>query len=213
MNLLLNFLKKNNYMNLPRLVEHEDICRGKIFSVALPFTNGRPLSFVVEDNNNSNLFKIVKKVDGFEGKIDKKTGERKAEELKIVTGIKLRPCIVIQKDEYNHNHKYPLVAILPIATLTSEHKKKSIYQRLIKDNDLDSLYYLGNDCYITINDPQRVYKNLLFDIENINFDESNIDMEEIMKRFAKCFEIKRISECDQCEHNCENCEYKKVVNE
>ncbi len=201
-------------MKLPRLIEHKDICRGKIFSVALPFTNGRPLNFIAKDDSSEELYRIVKKSDGFEGSIDEKTGERKSEELQIVTGIKLRPCVVIQKDEYNHNPKYPLVVILPIATLTDRHKEKLIYQRMIEKNDVDSFYYLGNDCYITINDPQRVYKNTLFYIDyNLKYSETDVNMEEIMKRFAKCFEIKKIVECDNCQYNCENCKYKKAVNE
>lgn len=201
-------------MSLPRLIKDSDIFRGKIFSVALPFTSGRPLQFVVEDDNHDGLYRIVKKDDGFEGKIDNVTKVRKSEQLRIVTGIKLRPCIVIQKDEFNHNPKYPLVAILPIATLTKEQKEKPIYKRLIEKNDLDNFYYLGNDCYITINDPQRVYKNVLFQIDyKLKYNETDINMEDIMKRFAKCFEIKKISECDNCQYNCENCEYKKVVNE
>ncbi|WP_352419042.1 hypothetical protein [Proteiniborus sp.] len=198
---------------LPRLIKHEDIFRGKIYSVALPFTNGRPLNFVVEDDTHKGLYKIIKKDDGFEGKVDKETGIRKSEQLKIVTGIKLRPCIVIQKDEYNHNPKYPLVAILPIATLSDKQKERPLFQRMVSHNDVDSFYYLGNDCYITINDPQRVFKNVLFEIDyKLNYNESDVDMQEIMKKFAKCFEIKRIVECDTCKHNCENCEYKKVVN-
>lgn len=200
--------------NLPRLVKHEDILRGKLFYVAMPNTLGRPLQFVIEDKSKSGSFKIVKKNDGLEGKIDSKTGEKKSEILKVVTEVKMRPCIVIQKDEFNKNKKYPLVAILPIATLSEASKEKPATKRMIKYNDLDSSYYLGDDCYITINDPQRIYKNMLFEVEkDLKFDTSKINMEEIMKRFAKCFDIKRISACDDCEHNCEKCVYKKTVNE
>ena len=37
-------------------------------------------------------------------------------------------------------------------------------------------------------------------------------MAVIMKKFAQCFEIKRIKECDDCAKNCENCVYKLAVN-
>ena len=100
---------------------------------------------------------------------------------------------MIQKDQYNHNEKYPFVVILPIATLSEDHKKKPIFKRLIERNDLDQFYYLGNDCYITVNDPKRVYKNTLFYVEgHLKIDEKEIDMDELMMRFAECFDVKKI---------------------
>lgn len=194
---------------LPRLVKSEDILRGKVFNVALPFTNGRPLNFVFEDNDQKGMIKIVQLDDGLEGRIDKE-GHRKAEVLRIVTEIKMRPALVIDRDEFNKNPNYPLVAILPIATLNESQKRKNIFQRMVRYNDIERFYYLGNDSYITINDPQRVYKNMLFENEsNIVFEEPV--MVEIFKRFAQCFAVERIIECDKCEHNCENCDYKKMA--
>jgi len=180
-------------MELPRLVQSKDIERGKIFYVALPFTQGRPFKFVEKDQRIPDLYRMVEKKDGFEGVSEPRTGRRRSENLEIVTGIKLRPCIVIQKDQYNHNEKYPFVVILPIATLSKEHKQKPIFKHLIEYNDLDQFYYLGNDCYITVNDPKRVYKNTLFYVGgNFKINESEIDMDELMLRFAECFEVKRI---------------------
>ena len=178
---------------LPRLVDSKDICRGKIFYVALPYTQGRPLRFIEKDEQHPELYRIVEKEDGFEGRAEPATGKRRSESLEIVTGIKLRPCIVIQKDQYNHNEKYPFVVILPIATLTKEHKQKLIFKRLIEYNDLDQFYYLGNDCYITVNDPKRVYKNTLFYVEGrLKIDTCDIDMDDLMMRFANCFDVKRL---------------------
>lgn len=180
-------------MDLPRLVSSKDIHRGKIFYVALPYTQGRPFDFVEQDRHYPDIYRIVKKEDGFEGKTDNDSGRRKSETLNIVTGIKLRPCVVIQKNQYNHNDTYPFVVVLPIATLTSEHKKRNIYRRLMEVNDLDQFYYLGNDCYITVNDPKRVYKNTLFYVEGgLKVEESKIDMDELMVRFAECFAVKKL---------------------
>ena len=180
-------------MDLPRLVESKDIDRGKIFYVALPYTQGRPFKFVEKDRYYPDLYRVVEKDDGFEGKAEPRTGRRKSESLEVLTGIKLRPCVVIQKDQYNHNEKYPFVVILPIATLTKEHKQKPIFKHLIQHNDLDQFYYLGNDCYITINDPKRVYKNTLFYVEGgLKIPDTEIDMDELMMRFAECFEVKKI---------------------
>ena len=177
----------------PRLVNSKDISRGKIFYVALPYTQGRPFRFIEKDEQHSKMYRIIEKEDGFQGKSEPQTGRRRSESLEIVTGIKLRPCIVIQKDQYNHNEKYPFVVILPIATLSEDHKKKPIFKRLIERNDLDQFYYLGNDCYITVNDPKRVYKNTLFYVEgHLKIDEKEIDMDELMMRFAECFDVKKI---------------------
>ena len=45
--------------NLPRLVPYEKIIRGKLFSVAVPFTSERPLDFIVADDSNKGTYKIV----------------------------------------------------------------------------------------------------------------------------------------------------------
>ncbi|MCL1949694.1 MAG: hypothetical protein FWF59_08185, partial [Turicibacter sp.] len=87
---------------LPRLVASADIHRGKIFYVALPYTEGRPFNFVEQDRHYPDIYRIQKKDDGFEGKTDN-SGKKRSEVLNIMTGIKLRPCVVIQKDFYNHN--------------------------------------------------------------------------------------------------------------
>jgi len=180
-------------MDLPRLVRSRDIDRGKIFYVALPYTQGRPFKFVEKDRYYPDLYRVIEKKDGFEGKAEPLTGRRRAESLDVVTGIKLRPCIVIQKDQYNHNEKYPFVVVLPIATLSKYHKQKPIFKHLIEYNDLDQFYYLGNDCYITVNDPKRVYKNTLFYIDGqLKIAADEIDMDELMIRFAECFEVKKI---------------------
>jgi mRNA-degrading endonuclease toxin of MazEF toxin-antitoxin module len=196
---------------LPRLVNDSNILRGKIFHVALSFTKGRPLNFVVEEESNPGLFKTVKLDDGFEGKINPETGELESEVVKIVTEFKLRPAVIIQKDEFNKNPNYPFIVVLPIATFTEKHKEKSIYRRVISHNDVDSFYYLGRDTYITVNDPHRIYKNMLFEMENVSKLSDEV-MEKIMKRFAKCFEIRKIVECQECAQNCEKCEYKLAVN-
>lgn len=174
-------------MDLPRLVSSKDIHRGKIFYVALPYTECRPFKFIERDRHYPDIYRVVERADGFEGK-DDGNGRRRSEDLQIVTGIKLRPCLVISKDTDNHNEKYPLVVILPIATLTEAHKQKPIWKRLVKYNDVPSLFYLGNGCYITINDPKRVNKNTLFYVEGgLKVEETGIDMEELMWRFADYF--------------------------
>ena len=178
---------------LPRLVSSKDINRGKVFYVALPYTQGRPFKFLEKDRHYPDIYRVIEKDDGFEGKADGESGRRRSEALNVVTGIKLRPCVVIQKDQYNHNEKYPFVVILPIATLTPEHKEKPLFKRLIQYNDVDQFYYLGNDCYITVNDPKRVYKNTLFYVEGgLKIEESKIDMDELMIRFAECFAVKKL---------------------
>ncbi len=182
---------------LPRLVDPQDILRGKIFYVALPHTTGRPFKFLQCVEGETNDYKVIEKLDGFEGTI-MENGQKKSEHLEVVVGIKLRPCLVIQKDQYNKNERYPFVVVLPIATLTKEHKNRPIFKRLIEKNDLDQFYYLGNDCYITINDPHRVYKNTLFYVEGkLKIDEQAFDMDELMKRFAECFDVKEIRAMEQ----------------
>lgn len=198
---------------LPRQIDNKEILRGKLFYAALPHTMGRPLDFVEANNGTPELYKIITRDDGLEGKKDPLTNIRKAEELRVVTYVKMRPCVIIQPNEYNQNENYPFVVALPVATLTLRHKKKEIYKRMIKSNDLPMFYYLGGDNYITINDPYKVYKNMLFKIDTkLNYSEKQIDFDEIMKRFAECFEINKIRECEECEKNCTKCEFKLAVN-
>lgn len=200
---------------LPRLVPYDDIKRGKLFNVAVPFTNGRPLSFVMEDPINKNVFRIVKKDDGFEPVTDPRTGKKKAPVLKIVTEYKLRPAIVIQDDEWNHKSEYHSVIVLPISSIYEEDKKDPITQRMIEKNDLDGVHFLGNttgrEAYVTINDPKRLHKNLLFKTRNEIIFPDKV-MEDIMIKFAKCFSIKKIVQCKECEKNCETCALKLAVN-
>ena len=80
---------------LPRLVPYESVIRGKIFNVATPFTEGRPLTFVAEDKNNPGSFKLIKKTDGFEGEIDPVTKKRKAPVVHAIMEYKVRPGIIV----------------------------------------------------------------------------------------------------------------------
>jgi len=203
--------------SLPKLVSYGKIFRGKIFNVAIPFTSHRPLSFVVEDESNPNSYKIISKDYGFEPMTNPKTGKKYAPTVKIVTEFKLRPAIIIQSDELNHNPDYHSTIVIPISSITENDKQHSdIVKRMITSNDIDGMHYLGNltgkDSYTTISDPKRLHKNMIFETKN-EIILSNELMQEIMIKFGKCFEIKRISECEECKNNCKNCEYKKVVNE
>jgi hypothetical protein len=196
---------------LPRLVDSKSILRGKVKDVALPFIQGRPLNFVIEDTDNPNLYKIIEKDDGFEGFINPINNKKKSEIVKVVTEFKLRPCLIIQKDEYNLIEDYPFTVILPLANISKEQRKRKTFQRVINYNDIDQYYYLGHNSYVTINDPHKVYKNMLFERDN----EVSIDKEscnEIMMRLAQCFKINTIKECDTCSRNCNNCEFKNAVN-
>jgi len=190
---------------LPRLVDDSKIIRGRIFNVAIINTNSRPLGFLEKVENET--FKIIKKPDGLEGKIDSKTGKKKAEVLQMVTNVKLRPAIVIQIDKDNNKVSYPFVVILPLANIPKSKKDTYTMKRIIEKNDLDSLHYLGHNSYVTVNDPSRVYKNMLFEFDDGVERKINDDvLEIIMKKFANCFGIKKIEKCDECIYNYNNFE-------
>lgn len=200
--------------NLPRLVPYDQILRGKIFNVAVPFTSERPLDFVIEDEKLKGLYRIITKDDGFEGVVNPKTGRRQAPVVKIVTEFKLRPAIVIQKNEFNNNLNYHMTIVLPITKIREEDKNNEYVQEAIKNNDVEYYHYLSDllvyESLILINDPKRIHKNMLFaTAKDIVLD--NHVMEEILVKFAKCFEIKKIRECDECEQNCKRCRYKFAV--
>lgn len=198
---------------LPREVKNEDILKGEVFYVALPYLEGRPLKFIEPANDNQDLYKIVQKEDGFEAKTDE-NGKKYSPELLIACGIKMRPCLIIQNDEMNGNENYPMVVVLPIQTFSDKQSERPTFKRMVESNDLPEYYYLDNKSYITIDNPRRVYKNMLFTIPNrVKFDKSLIDMEEIMVRFAECFEIDKIRQCEECSKNCNKCEFKIAVNE
>lgn len=200
---------------LPREVPYGQILRGKIFNVAVPFTNERPLDFVIEDDKFKGFYKIITKDDGFEGVINQETGRRQAPVVKIATEFKLRPAIVIQKNEFNNNPNYHMTIVLPITKIRKEDKNNEYVQGAIENNDVEYYHYLGklllHESLILINDPKRIHKNMLFATPK-EIILSNDIMEEILVKFAKCFEIKKIKECDECEQNCKRCRYKLAVN-
>lgn len=99
-------------------MDNSNIIRGRIFNAAIISTNGRPLEFLEEQEGDT--YKIIPKNDGLEGKVDLKTGKRKAEVLKIATEVKLRPVVVIQSDK---NSNYPLVVVLPLANIPKAKKR------------------------------------------------------------------------------------------
>lgn len=200
---------------LPRLVPYNKILRGKIFNVAVPYTSERPLDFVIEDETQKGLYKIITKDDGFEGVVDPATGKRYAPTVKVVTEFKLRPAVVIQKNEFNNNPNYHMTIVLPITKIYEKDKTNSLIQRAITDNDVEYFHYLGGllvyESLVLIADPKRIHKNMLFEPpKEIILDDHT--MEEILVKFAKCFQIKRIKECDECERNCKSCRYKLAVN-
>lgn len=200
---------------LPRAVSYDNILWGKVYYVPIPFSSGRPLEFVVKDTDHEDLYRLAKKADGFEGEIDPATGNRVSRELKIVTEFKMRPALVIQSNEMNVDPRYDFVVVLPISTINKGHMNRPIIQDMITHNNIDRLHYIGKavgrESYITVSDPKRLHKNMLYKFNReVSF--SDEVMEVILAKLAKCLEIKRIAECDLCEKNCENCEYKNVVN-
>jgi hypothetical protein len=200
---------------LPRLVSYENILRGKIFNVATPFTEGRPLSFVVQDGSNPGLYKIIKKLDGFEGEIDPITKKKKAPVVQAVMEYKIRLGIVIQNDKLNHDPDYKSVIVIPIASIYEEDKKDPLIIRAMTKNDVDLIHYLqmvtGREAYAQVNNPRIVYKNMLFEPPKQIILHSSM-MDEIVKKLASCLQIKKIKECEDCKYNCKKCEYKLAVN-
>ncbi len=200
---------------LPREVPNEVILRGRIFNAAIPHTFGRPLKFVEQDSNDNNLFHIIEKDDGFEGVIDPKTGKRVSPIVQAVAEFKLRPAVVIQSDEWNQKEKYPYIIVLPIASLYPEDLDDPDIKRMVERNDLPYFHYLasitGRESYITITKPNRLNKNMIY-MPKTQIALNRATMEEILKKFATCFEIKKIAQCDTCNKNCEKCEYKLAVN-
>jgi len=194
---------------IPREVSPEQIIKGRVFDVAVPFTKGRPFSFVEETDNGSGLFRIVKKDYGLEAKIV--GGKTKAQVLKIVTEIKLRPALVILRDNLNQHTEYPYTIVLPIGTITEEQKKRKLFKRMLETNDVDQIHYIGNDSYITINDPYRVFKTTLFE-RSCPITIGDKEVSTILVKLGKCLDMDRIARCDECESNCDNCELKLSVN-
>lgn len=187
---------------LPREIDDKDITRGKVFSVPIPFNDGRPFDFVKYDND-TDTYKVVTLEDGFEGKIDPVSKRKKSEIVKLAINYKLRPALVIQNNYDNQNENYNSVIVLPIETIKEKQKGNSRIKRMMETNDVDNVHYIGNDSYIIINNPVKVHKNMLFENKkNIIFNESV--MELIMKKFAKCVDIDKIEKCDECMYNYEN---------
>lgn len=188
---------------LPRQVENSKILRGRVLNVAVINPNGRPLEFLEEEG--SNIYKSIVKLDGLEGKIDKVSGKKKAETLKIISEVKLRPALIIQPNEYNQKTSYPFVTILPLANIPKNKKGTNMMKRLVEKNDLDVMHYLGHNSYVTVNDPRRVYKNMLFEFKDgIERKIDELSFNIIMRKFANCFEIDEIDKCEECVYNYDN---------
>lgn len=200
---------------LPRLVDYNEILRGKIFNVPIPFTSERPLDFVVEEPDGKGLYRIVRKDDGFEGQIDPVTKKKVAKPLKIVTEFKMRPAVVIQSTNINTSPYYDFVIVLPLASINENDLKDPVMKEIVAHNNNDRMYYLGEtlgrEAYVNIIDPKRLHKNMLYAAKEEVILTEDV-MEVIMMKFARCLEIKKIAECETCEKNCENCSYKNVVN-
>lgn len=200
---------------LPRQIPYEDILQGKIFLAAIPYTFGRPLRFVEEDKQSPGKYIIKEDNDGFEARIDSKTGKKYSPIVQAVAEFKVRLAVVIQSDEWNQKSKYPFTVVVPIASLYPDDFKEPEVQRLVSKNDLPSMHYIenvtGRDAYITVNDPNRINKNMLFK-PAIDIKLDTLTMEKVLKKLAICFEIKKIVQCDDCNRNCDKCEYKLAVN-
>jgi len=200
---------------LPRLVSYDKILRGKIFNVAVPHISKRPLDFVIKSPRHEKLYEVITKLDGFEGERDPKTGKKYSPTLKVVTEFKLRPAIIIQNDEFNQREQYLYTVVLPVSKIQDSDRTDPVMQRVMKENDLKEMHFIGRlpgiDSYITIDNPKVIHKNLLFE-SPVDISVPEEMMIEIMKKYAQCFEIKRIKECDDCSKNCEKCEYKLAVN-
>lgn len=199
---------------LPRLVKSQDIIKGKIFNIAVPFVAERPLEFVVQDDGNSDKYRIVTKDDGFEGTMGA-DGKRHADVVRVVTDYKLRPGVIISSNELNNNEDFKDVIVLPISSIHTNESQRSLIQRMKEKNDLPSFHYLerlvGKESYVIVNKPIRLHKSMIFEARREIVLDQEI-MTEIMKKLAKCLEIEEIEKCDQCEHNCENCELKLASN-
>ncbi len=190
---------------LPRQVKTEDILRGKVFDVAVPFTKGRPFDFVQEIEDTNGHYRIVRMDDGLEGTIV--GGKRKAEVLKVVTEIKLRPALIILGDKDNQVEKYPYTLILPLGTVSPSQKERPLFKKMMATNDVEQFHYLGNDTYITVNDPLRVFKNSLFE-RDVSIEIPAETVTAILMKLAQCIELERIPRCSECENNCKTCEFK-----
>jgi hypothetical protein len=195
-------------IQIPKGINSRDLRRGEVYQAGLPHILGRPLRFVEESEND--LYRVIKKDFGLEGKVNPQTGATQAVEYSVVTPLKMRPCLVIQNDALNCDEKYDFVIVLPIATVPEERKTLPIMKRMIEKNDVSRFHYIENSVYITVDDPHRIYKNLLFEVNesSLKFDKRLIDMDEIMKKYARCFKITKIRECEECERNCKNCEFR-----
>lgn len=202
--------------SLPREVIYSEIKRGKIFNAAIPHTFGRPLIFVEQDSSNPDTYKLIEKQDGFEGVIDPVTGKRTAPTVKAVAEFKLRPAVVIQSNNLNFNEAYPFVIVLPIASIYEEDLQDPEIKRMMSKNDIAHFHYTGKvtgrDAFVSITKPSRINKNLLYKPKQEIILEDSM-MEGILLKLAKCFEIKKIEQCDNCHQNCAKCEYKVPVNE
>ncbi|MFE6134854.1 type II toxin-antitoxin system PemK/MazF family toxin [Bacillus sp. NPDC057893] len=147
-------------------VSSEQIKRGNIYEVAVPFSDGRPLTFFEADPKlGENVGRAVKKEHGFEPEYDAKTSTKKARIVSVIVKHKTRLCVVLQSDLFNGNENYDHVYVAPIATIHSREEKTELIKRLKEKNDIPQLHYIdshtGKPAYVNVGDIKRLHKSLI----------------------------------------------------
>ncbi|MDF9574919.1 type II toxin-antitoxin system PemK/MazF family toxin [Bacillus cereus] len=163
-------MKKNKFGGFVQMssirVSSEQIKQGNIYEAAIPFSDGRPLTFFEADPKlGENIGRAVKKDHGFEPEYDKETRTNKARIVSVIVKHKTRLCVVLQNDLFNENENYDHVYVAPIATIHPREEKTELIERLKEKNDIPQLHYIdshtGRPAYVNIGDIKRIHKSLI----------------------------------------------------
>lgn len=196
-------------------VKNEDILRGKIFRVAFPFLEDRPLNFF-EKCDQCNVCehkcgqtycgRVFTKTDGFEDSGDKT--------LYVINRFKARYAMILSTGVLN-NSKFPNVIVAPIVGIhDDEINKPNIKDIMERSLKKFTAYYLddsvtGKHCYIDLGKIQPIPKNWLLQEKFYVNDKTVFD--GISERLGLTLAQKKLIECERCKKPCEKCELKQEI--
>lgn len=193
-------------------INNEDIVRGKIFRVAFPFLEDRPLDFFEKCDKHKECKhncdqdycgRVYSRNDGFEDNNNKT--------LYVINRFKARYAIILSTSALNRS-TFPNVIVAPIVGIHDDEidnpNIKDIMERSLKKF---TAYYIdksvtGKHAYIDLGKIQPIPKNWLLQEKFLVNDTKIFD--GVSERLGLILAQKKLVDCERCKRPCENCELK-----
>ena len=206
-----------------RGVKIEELKVGNIYRTAIPFTVTQPLKFFQGCSECKNKKTCNTAYDDCGKAVIDPNGlnrdnvlDSEEETLSIVVPHKVRPAVLIESETYLRKGSFPYVFMAPIQTLHREGKDARYLKKLIEKNSYPTVHYIGEhtgrESVVSVSDIKRVHISMLLEPHEANPFADDI-LIEIYRKLGDLvgFDKGKISACQTCEMNCDNCELKKLA--